>query len=294
MILPDFLLSTRKNQILTESGMDSKNDCLDKKHFENFPYQVIYEYNSRGFRDTEWPTDLKELKNAVWCFGDSFTVGIGSPIKHNWVNILQNKLNRRCVNISMDGASNKWIYRKIKRVIEDIGPELIIVQWSYLHRSESNDHTLRDEDRRIFAIKDEILDKNDVVQKEFFRLLEDIERSKGQTKIIYSSIPGTGVITIEDLNVVWDSLKGTTWPEKILSISDIESLRPDIVEELKQFKVYWMFEKHVQWYKNRYANMIYYVNQIDYARDKFHYDKLTAEKYILYFLNQISKFNLSI
>ena len=136
MILPDFILPTRQNQIWTESGIDSLVDCLDKKHFKSYPYPIEYRYNSRGYRDAEWPEDVSELENAIWCFGDSFTVGIGSPVEHTWAHLLQQHTNRRVINISMDGASNNWISRKAVEVLQLIKPKIIILHWSYTHRRE--------------------------------------------------------------------------------------------------------------------------------------------------------------
>ena len=150
MILPEFILTSRQNQIWFESGMDSLDNCLDKKHFKSYPYPIEYRYNSRGYRDAEWPEDVSELENAIWCFGDSFTVGIGSPLSHTWVNILQHKLNKRCINVSMDGASNEWMLRKIKNLVEIIAPQTIIVQWSYFARRELPDNSMPDERRAVW------------------------------------------------------------------------------------------------------------------------------------------------
>ena len=89
MILPDLILKSRVNMQCNESGIDSYKKCLDRDHFKNFPHAVEYRYNTRGFRDLEWPDDHQELKNAIWCVGDSFTVGIGSPFRHTWPQVLQ-------------------------------------------------------------------------------------------------------------------------------------------------------------------------------------------------------------
>ena len=91
MLLPDFILRSRQNELFTESGLDTLKDCLDNTHYKNYPHQIEYKYNSRGYRDAEWPNTITELQDAIWCFGDSFTVGIGSPLNHTWVNILQSK-----------------------------------------------------------------------------------------------------------------------------------------------------------------------------------------------------------
>jgi hypothetical protein len=142
MILPDFILPSRQNQIWAESGIDSLKECLDKKHFKSYPYPIEYRYNSRGFRDSEWPEDINELQNAIWCIGDSFTVGLGSPIEHTWPHILQQQIRNRTINISLDGASNNWIARKAIDVINTIAPSLIIIHWSYIHRRELNNEQI--------------------------------------------------------------------------------------------------------------------------------------------------------
>ena len=77
MILPSFVLPERGKQFQLTSGMDSEKSCLDPKHFYSYPYSVSYQFNSRGFRDNEWPADIH---NSIWCFGDSFTVGLGYSI----------------------------------------------------------------------------------------------------------------------------------------------------------------------------------------------------------------------
>jgi hypothetical protein len=136
MILPDFILPSRVNQIWSYNGIDSIEQCLDKKHFESYPHVITYRYNSRGFRDAEWPDTLEELKNAIWCVGDSFTVGVGSPATHTWTQILQQNSQHRTINVSMDGASNNWIARHVVKILTTINPKTLIIHWSYLHRRE--------------------------------------------------------------------------------------------------------------------------------------------------------------
>ena len=148
MILPDFILHSQVDARWHYSGSDSIEGCFDKKHFKNYPYPIEYVYNSRGFRDAEWPNSIDELKNAIWCIGDSFTVGIGSPLEHTWPYLLQQQTGRRCINVSMDGASNEWIARKTQAIIKEINPTNIVTMWSYPHRREKKDNSLSDEDRR--------------------------------------------------------------------------------------------------------------------------------------------------
>lgn len=139
MILPDFILPSKINQRCEYSGIDNVESALDKNHFIRYKFAVDYKYNSRGFRDSEWPVDLKR---SIWCIGDSFTVGIGSPLSHTWPNILQSQLKQRIVNVSMDGGSNPWITKKSLKIIQEIIPETVIIHWSYLHRRENDYQTV--------------------------------------------------------------------------------------------------------------------------------------------------------
>ena len=136
MILPSLVLPSYFNFTSTQAGIDSPEQCLDINHYKSYPWPVVYEYNSRGYRDTEWPQDLS---NAIWCFGDSFTVGLGSTHSHIWPQQLQKQTGIRTINIGMNGASNNWIARKICEFSEsDIRPRAIAIHWSYLHRRETN------------------------------------------------------------------------------------------------------------------------------------------------------------
>lgn len=111
------------------SGLDHPDSCRDPVHFARYPHQISYCYNSRGFRDQEWPRDLD---SAVWCLGDSFTTGLGAPAAHTW----PQRLAQRTVNISMDGASNNWIARRACDVYSAVQPRTLVIMWSYLHRRE--------------------------------------------------------------------------------------------------------------------------------------------------------------
>jgi len=135
VMLPNFILPSRANQQWEYSGIDSLEKCLDKTHFARYPHKVTYNYNSRGFRDQEWPSD-HELQQAIWCIGDSFTVGIGGPPEHAWPYLLEQHTGQRTINVSMDGASNNWIARHAVDVLTVVKPDVMIIHWSYLHRRE--------------------------------------------------------------------------------------------------------------------------------------------------------------
>jgi hypothetical protein len=141
-ILSDFVWWSQQNFQGTQTYGDSIDQCLDIEHFKKFAWPVVYNHNSRGYRDSEWPDTMEELQQSIWCFGDSFTVGNGSPREHTWTFLLQQCLQRRCINISLNGASNNWMVRKIKDLLTQVIPDTIIVHWSYTHRKELVDFDL--------------------------------------------------------------------------------------------------------------------------------------------------------
>jgi hypothetical protein len=212
MILSDFVLLSRVNQTWSYSGIDSLEHCMDKKHFKSYPHEISYNYNSRGFRDTEWPDDLEKLKDAVWCVGDSFTVGIGSPIEHTWVCQVSKQLKKQTINVSMDGASNEWIARKVIQICETVSPKLIIIQWSYTNRREHKDLKLSDEARRIHCEKH--AENNDI--ENTISCIESVVK-KSTSNVIHSFIPdfAYNVVDKPQLRLKIKNLEITSIPEII-------------------------------------------------------------------------------
>jgi hypothetical protein len=293
MILPDFILTTRQYQIWDDSGMDSREKCLDKKHFDSYPYAVKYRYNSRGYRDSERPDTIDNLKQCIWCFGDSFTVGLGSPLAHTWVNILQQRTGIRCINVSMDGASNEWIVRKINRIIEEINPQQLVVQWSYLHRGENPNSKLTDKDRRIAYSRDNILPFDQLMH--FKNLRANIKNST--TQIVQSCIPrALSVLTNNQYKELINRVKGADWPNLIdITLDEFYSIDTKVKKELEDFGI---LDELIQYLKikdlltpnNVFFDKCILIDQIDIARDGHHYDHLTAGKFVD---SVINRFNIS-
>jgi hypothetical protein len=182
MILPDFFLSTRQNCQLDYTGLDSREQSPDPEYFDNYPYPITYQFNSRGFRDAEWPDTVEQLKKSIWCVGDSFTVGIGVNYEHTWPRMLEQQLGRRVIKVAMDGASNNWIARKAQSLIQNIDPDHIILHWSFLHRRELPDSRFNDEYRRVYNVKCTPQDDID----NFKQCLQVLGPAK---KVIHSFIP---------------------------------------------------------------------------------------------------------
>ena len=182
MIHNSLYLEYLANVTMDTTGLDSLKACINKRFFLKYPNKISYDYNSRGFRDTEWPSDNK-LKNCTWCLGDSFTVGLGQPLEETWPQLLQSKTNTRSINISMDGASNQWIARKAKYILNEINPIALIIQWSYITRRESSNGSLPDNERRI---QGNIHKDNGL---EFSKCILEVEKHKANTTVIHTFIP---------------------------------------------------------------------------------------------------------
>lgn len=285
MILPDLVLSDWQNKFMLETGIDSFAQCLDKEHYKSYPYNVSYQYNSRGFRDIEWPDSSQELKNAIWCFGDSFTVGLGSPLSRTWVNMLQAATGRRCINVSMNGASNEWIARRAAQVIESINPADVVIHWSYLWRGEKPDTTLSDAERMI-AIK---LTDGVAMASNFLNLVTSLDDKFADTNIIYSCIPGFSTLNKVSAEEKWAVIKGQDWPAMPMTHSEFSLLSPDILKELGRFDIEDKFEGFVM-LNDIAANKPKWIkefNILDFARDYHHYDKLTSEYFVSEIMNYV-------
>jgi len=280
MILPDFILHSRVNARWDYSGIDSIENCLDKTHFKNYPYKVEYSHNSRGFRDAEWPDSVEELKNAIWCIGDSFTVGVGSPLAHTWPYLLQQQTGRRCINVSMDGASNEWIARKTQSIINEVAPANIVIMWSYTNRREHKDILLSDERRRLSLVNASHLD-------DFLNFKSCISAVIGP-EIRHMLIPRAHHgDDIQLLIKIYNDVKDASWPS-ITSLKDFVKLPPSIVNELDI--VYNVYDRLLELSEVDYCKSVHNlleVEQLDYARDYHHFDLVTAK----WLVEQICRYN---
>ena len=227
MTFPLVLHDTAR-QFTTHVGIDSPQHATSIAHFNDYKKLVVYHYNSLGYRDNEWPDDIS---NQIWSIGDSFTVGLGQPIHETWPNLIQEKLQRRVINVSMNGASNDWIARRVEYILANFNPCAIFVQWSYLHRREHPDATRRDEERALNYI---INDTQDV--ENFIKNLNIVESKKKDTIIVHSFIP---------------------------NFFESPETETAVYIELTQ------------------KNSVFFIppKQVDFSRDGYHYDVLTATAY---------------
>ena len=255
------------------SGIDSLNKCLDRELFTQWSNAIDYKYNTRGFRDLEWPQDLE---SAVWCLGDSFTVGLGSCFAHTWPQQLGQHSQCRVINVSMDGASNEWIARQACDVYDLARPRNMVIMWSYLHRREHPDADLSDLDRRTHYVKStEIQDFEN-----FNSCREKVRTHCADSNLVELIIPYFCYNSFTD--VAWEKIRDPSWPVLLpSSLTECQDLYPKIVAELRtlhKIDINSLLEfQAIQQQHPEFLSNLIRVEYLDRARDGIHFDLLTAK-----------------
>jgi len=267
------------------SGKDSLEHCFDKKTFLEWPHKISYCYNSRGFRDLEWP---ENLQNSVWCVGDSFTVGIGSCFSHTWPQVVEKHSGQRVINISMDGASNTWIARKVCDIYDLAHPQNIVIMWSYLHRREIANAHLLDLDRRLhYEIRATVA--------------QDYENFTDCRKLVHNHCKNSNIIELivpnfgshlDDLG--WQKIRDPSWPLYIpKTLSEFLLLPAEILKELRtihDIDVDHLLDHYtIRQQQPELISGVARVENLDRNRDGHHFDIVTATwvaehvtKYLVY------------
>lgn len=266
MILPDFCLPELVATEFDTSGIDSPEYCGNLSWFRQYPYAVSYRYNSRGFRDTEWPTSLD---NCVWCIGDSFTVGLGVPFALTWPQQLQNKVPRPVITIAMDGASNQWIARKISGIQKHVRSPYVLAMWSYFQRREHSDTAKTDLQRREHGRPD--------TEIEDFELFETLLKSCDPSRLVNLFIPNChDVFAIQK---IWDDVRDPSWP--ICLPESLTLLSDQIQQELfnthnvgRKLQTLLPLQQRLAELKQQYQFVDYEI--FDMARDYHHFGPLTC------------------
>lgn len=234
-----------KNLKIKFSGMDYLDNCLNKQHFKNYNKTIFYEYNSQGFRDKEWPDDLK---NQIWCIGDSFTVGLGQPQKEIWPQILEQRVGERCINISEDGCSNDLMSLRIEQIKNNFNPKCIVVMWSYFWRRWIDNKNVH------FGKDQRELPKDDL--NNFLKNLQSAN-SNSPCSILNYVIPDCMI----ESSILW---------KRVLGIKNKKNINK-------------LINYH---YPGNQFPIVNEVEQIDYARDGHHFDILTCEKIVEHILTK--------
>lgn len=130
-VLSDLAVPIYRSMRPPRLGMDTLMHCRSKTHYLRWRDAITYEFNSRGFRDREWPWDLT---GVTWCVGDSETMGLGLPIEQTWPRQLEQITGRPSIMISLLGAGNEWIRDAGQAILHSDPRAKIILHWSFLWR----------------------------------------------------------------------------------------------------------------------------------------------------------------
>ena len=279
-MLPDFVLPTRVHAHWDYSGIDTWEKCLDQDHFKNYPHAISYCFNSRGYRDQEWPHTAQQLQTATWCVGDSFTLGIGCPVTHTWASVLQQRIGRT-INVSMDGASNNWIARHVARIIAQIKPSTVIVQWSYLERRENYSNSLLNRNWQQFYQQVKAADWPPVPAIENFAQLPQHIQLELLTKHDQNWRQGItdeelrlGHVKSSDAQDLQNTKKLVDWSEFLAQqhgVNLIHSFIPGFATASVQKDFFSQVAMQ---------HCVGEIPQLDWARDRHHYDIKTAQWFV--------------
>lgn len=249
------------NTVTEFTGLDSPDRCLDRAHWHSWPDHIDYRYNSRGFRDQEWPNDLT---TAVWCVGDSFTSGLGSAWLNTWPQVLQRQLGRRTVTVSQDGASNNWIADQCCEIAQAVRPCAMVVMWSYLHRRPGVD-------------QQPLLYSGTTMQQDYENLLQCQQQVRDccvDTQLVEFVIPNWQPVLSQ---TAWQQIRDPSW---FHSVNNLGLGMHTILAELHQTHGYdpVKLRRQIQLLAQYpILNSVLEVPQLDRARDGHHFDCVTAQ-----------------
>jgi len=266
MTLDDLVIPSLVQRCFKTYAPDSFWSSRNRWHYLRYPHKITYQFNSRGFRDQEWPTDLK---NAVWCLGDSVTVGIGSPLEHTWPGQLSKLSARRTINLGIRGTNNQAIAEMANTVLREVQPKNMIIIWSFLERRPiDTSDLLRDvHSRRLIAPNIDHI-------RYFEQCLNLIDHNN--TNIIHAFVPNCFPMHCNTINHLWDKLRGPDWP----SVPQYPSEIPDWVRaELEEFNVLEDVDNAL-YFNQVLSNIPRNLGEIatqDLARDGYHFDIVTAQ-----------------
>lgn len=114
---------------------EEKNEDLHKH--ENFDYY----FNNYGFRSLREEDYNLYDENDIWCFGCSFTVGIGVSRLKNWPAVINRITKRQVKNFGVGGCGPKTMYRLMANWYDNVKfkPRKILVLGSFDGRDEKWD-----------------------------------------------------------------------------------------------------------------------------------------------------------
>lgn len=176
MILPKIIDNTLVNftgEYLSPDVPTSKYVEHDMDAYNNYP-KFEYKFNSRGFRDEEWPDNTD---NVIWLVGDSGSMGVGVAYEDTYPVLIEKALNTRIIKACKLNGNNYFdVFMYAQDILKTIKPKVLLVQWSFLWRN----HIPKDESVVV-------TDKQDVIAT--LGYIKNLEKIKGDTRMIHLVCP---------------------------------------------------------------------------------------------------------
>jgi lysophospholipase L1-like esterase len=266
MTLDDVVIPSLATQTFQTYRPDTFWSCYNRWHYLRYPHRITYQFNSRGFRDQEWPQDLK---NAIWCLGDSVTVGLGAPFEHTWPQQLQHITQQRTINLGIRGTNNATMAHLAHTVLQEVAPKNMVIVWSIFERRPLDSAHLLDDSYSQQLIAPEI---------EHIRHFEQclsLTRSN-TTNVVHAFVPHYFSLPPNAIHRIWEDLRGPSWPDAPRNSSDIPQFVMQELEELnarEAVETALYFDQVLRSIANNLGEII----PRDLARDGTHFDIITAQ-----------------
>ena len=175
-ILPDLYVGIMSHEHFCHYGTDTYQYAVknsSEQHYNNYPDDINYNFNNRGFRDTDWPEDLQ---NSVWCVGDSHTMGTGIKEEDMYSNLIKRKYNINVVNVSFYAANNIWLSCAAVDILKQVSPKYLVIGWTHFDK--------------VITPYEDTTDK--IESLIFFKKCVDrVYKANNNTKIIHFIVPNS-------------------------------------------------------------------------------------------------------
>ena len=166
------------NLSCSELGHDSPTHA-GQKFFMHEPVQ--YQFNANGFRTHDF---ARLDSNCVLVVGDSYTLGMGENINCCYTTIIEQQLGWPVFNISLNGASNDWIARRTKDMLDIVQPRAIVIHYTFSHRRERPRSDWHDDERT----ECEPSYSSEENYQNWFTNFQTIQALAGDIKLVHSFI----------------------------------------------------------------------------------------------------------
>lgn len=130
MNIPEHYNSNMAGQQVFWSGLDTfelyqKNLVErheDLKRFGWIDKQIIYEFNSHGFRADQFDP----AQASVVSLGCSHTFGVGCDVENTWPYLISSALNLKNFNLGVGGSSNDTAFRLAQYWLPRLSPDIVV------------------------------------------------------------------------------------------------------------------------------------------------------------------------